>query len=111
MRYVFEDRERYVFFSETSTSHHHTVVLHNTHSHSHTNTHSHTHAGPTVAAGQVVPEEFFSGFAKFLDHMWSARIFFGRQGGHATSENISRVLEMFRLFMFVFVCRHYAAMI
>ena len=30
--------------------------------------------------------------------------------GHATSENIFlRVYKMFRLFMYVFVCRHYAA--
>ena len=40
--------------------------------------------------GQVVPDIF-----RVL------QIFFGLPGGHATSENISRVLKMFRLFMFV----------
>ena len=83
------------FFFETSTPQRRNVIhLHthtHTHSHSLTHDHSHTHmTGQPWLAGQVVPEEFFSGFAKhFLDHNGSARIFFfGPPGGHATYENI-----------------------
>ena len=48
--------------------------------HTHTNTHKHTHSqthmtGQQWLSGQVVPEEFFLGFANIFDHMWSARIF------------------------------------
>ena len=62
--------------------------------------------------GQVVPGFFFGFFATlgFWDQKWSAKRFFGPPGGHATSENIFlRVCKMFRLFMCIFVCRHYAA--
>ena len=39
-----------------------------------------------------------------------SKAFFFTARGHATSENIFlRVYKMFCLFMYVFVCRHYAA--
>ena len=97
--------ERNVFFSETSQ--HHNVVL----QHTHTNTHTHTHDWPTMASGQVVPEEFFRVLQKnFGPKSGQQEFFFWPPGGHGTSENIFlRVYKMFRLFMYVFVCRHYAA--
>ena len=59
VKYIFEDRERYVcFFVETSTAHHHNVAL--------THTHTHTHTHMTVQQwmrGQVDPD--FSGFCNF----------------------------------------------
>ena len=69
----------------------------------HTQTLTHAHMpGQQWLAGQVVPEEFFRVLQIFLDHKWSARIF-GPPGGHATSENISRVLQMFSVvYVYVF---------
>ena len=70
--------ERYVFFPETSTSQSRNVVRHHTHTLTLTNTLtlSHTHmTGQPWLAGQVVPEEFFSGFANIFGPKWSARIF------------------------------------
>ena len=66
--------------------------------------------GQPWLAGQVVPKEFF--FLRVLqfifDQKGSARIFWP-PGGHATSENISRVFKMFSFVYVCFVCRHYAA--
>ena len=60
-REIFEKR-RNVFFSDTSTSQHHNVVLH-TLTHTLTNTLTHTHmTGQPWLVGQVVPGEFFFGF-------------------------------------------------
>ena len=87
--YLIEDREldvrkeRYVFFSETSASRHRNVVLHNTHTHTLTNTNTHTHThitGQPWLAGQVVPEEVFSGFAKFFGPHVVSKNFLDRQG-------------------------------
>ena len=56
---------------------------------------------------------FFRVFVKIFvgdQKVVSKSIFFGTARGHATSESIFlRVYKMFRLFMYVFVCRHYAA--
>ena len=77
-----------VFFSETSTSQHHNVVLQHTHSLTNTLTHTHTHmTGQPWLAGQVVPEEFF----RVLQNFWTTsgqQEFFRPPGGHATYENI-----------------------
>ena len=63
--------ERNVFFSETSTSQRRNVVRLHTHTHTLTLTNtltlSHTHmTGQPWLVGQVVPEEFFSGFAIYF---------------------------------------------
>ena len=59
--------------------------------HTHTHTHTLTHmTGQQWLTGQVVPD--FSGFANIFDPKRGSQEFFDRQGGHATSENISRVL-------------------
>ena len=71
------------FFSETSTSRHRNVVLHHTHTHtpSQTQTLSHTHmTGQPWLAGQVVPEEFFSGFANIFGPQVVSKNFLDRQG-------------------------------
>ena len=105
--------ERYVFFSETSMSQHHNVVLHHTHTHTLTNTLTltHTHDWPTVASRSSGSRGVFSGFGKNFwgTTKWSAKHLLTARG-HATSKNIFlRVYKMFHLFMYVFVCRHYAA--
>ena len=51
------ETDRYVFFSETSTSQHHNVVLQHTHTHTHTHTYTLTHmTGQQWLTGQVVPD-------------------------------------------------------
>ena len=61
-----EETDRYVvlkcFFAETSTAHHHNVVLRRSLSHTHTLTHM---TGQQWLTGQVVPD--FSGFANIFD--------------------------------------------
>ena len=77
---LFEDREICVF-SGTSTSQHRNVVLHNTHTLTNTNTHAHTHmSGQPWLTGQVVPEEFFSGFANIFGPQVVSKNFLDRQG-------------------------------
>ena len=96
---VFEDKEidtrieRYVFFSGTYTSQQHNVVLHNTHTLTHT--HTRTHAWPTVASRASGSRGFFFGFCKYFLTTSGQQEFFGPPGGHATSENISRVTNVF----------------
>ena len=65
--------------------------------------------GQPWLVGQVVPEEFF-GFCNLFLTKEGRQKFFWPPGGHATSENISRVLKMFQLFMFMFLRRHFAAL-
>ena len=81
-----------------------------THTLTNTLTLTHTRDWPTVASRSSGSRGVFFGFCNlFLTKRWSARIFW-LPGGHVTSENIFlRVFKMFRLFMYVFVCRHYAA--
>ena len=70
-------------FSETLTSQHRNVVRHHTHTLTPTNTLtlSHTHmTGQPWLAGQVVPEEFFSGFAKIFGPQVVSKNFLDRQG-------------------------------
>ena len=65
---------------DTATSFFHTHTLIPTHTHKHM-------TGQQWLTGQVVPEEFFSGFANF----WTPsgqQAFFRPTGGHATYENI-----------------------
>ena len=81
------ETDRYVFFSETSTSQHHNVVLHNTHTLTNTNTHTHM-PGQLWLAGPVVPEDFFFGFCKYFLTTSGQQEFFRPPGGHATYENI-----------------------
>ena len=90
-----------MFFSETSTSHAATsFVSTHTHTHTHTITNtltlSHTHmTGKPWLVGQVVPEEFLSGFAKFFGPTRGQQEFFGPPGGHATYENIPQRVNCF----------------
>ena len=56
-------------FSETSMSRHHNVFLQHTHM-----------TGQPWLAGQVGPEEIFSGFAKFFGPHVVSKKFFDRQG-------------------------------
>ena len=77
---LFEDREICVFFRRLQR-HNTTTSFFTTHTHSQTQTLTHTHMpGQPWLAGQVVPEEFFRVLQIIFDHMWSARVFFGRQG-------------------------------
>ena len=70
-------------------------------SQSHTHTHTLTHmTGQQWLIGQVVLD-IFRGLQIFFWTTSGQQEFFRPPGGHATSENISRVLKMFRLFMFV----------
>ena len=65
------------------STHTHTLTLTNT------LTLSHTHmTGQPWLVGQVVPEEFFSGFAKNFWTTSGQQEFFGPPGGHATYKNI-----------------------
>ena len=60
-----------------------------THTHSQTQSLSHKHMpGQPWLAGQVVPEEFFSGFANYFWTTSGQQEFFRPTGGHATYENI-----------------------
>ena len=73
------------FFFETSTPQCRNVIYLHTHTHTHshslTHDHSHTHmTGQPWLAGQVVPEEFFSGFAKFFGPQVVSKNFLDRQG-------------------------------
>ena len=70
------------FFSETSMSQHHNVVLHNTNTHTNTNTITHTHVWPTVASRASGSKGvFFSGFANiFGPHVVSKNFVLDRQG-------------------------------
>ena len=81
-------KERYVFFSETSTSRHRNVVLHHTHTLTLTNTHTHTHDWPTMASRSSGSRGVFFGFSKIFWTTSGQQEFFGPPGGHATYENI-----------------------
>ena len=92
VRYVFEDSERYVcFFAETSTAHHHNVVLRRTHTHTHS--HTHTHDGPTVAA-RSSGSRFF-GFCKYFLTTCGQQEFFLTDRGHVYPKKISRLVNVF----------------
>ena len=97
--------EKNVFFSETSTSLQHTHT--NTLTPTLTLTHTHMTGQPWLV-GQVVPEEFFGFCNLFFDQKGSVRIF-GCQGVTQHPKIFPECLKCFLLFMFVFVCRHYAA--
>ena len=63
------------FFSETSTSQSHNVVLQHTHFHKHTHTHTHTHDWPTVA-DRSSGSRRVSGFANiFFDPKKGLQVF------------------------------------
>ena len=62
--------------------------------HTHTHKHKHSLTHTCMANGgsrEVVPEEFF-GFCQLFLTKIGQQEFLGPKGGHATSENISRVL-------------------
>ena len=103
--------ERYVFFSETSTSRQFNVVLHHTHTHTLTNTitFTHTHDWPTVASRASGSRGDFSGFANIFDHKRSARIFQTARGSRNIRKYYPQRVNCFFLFMLVFLRRHYAA--
>ena len=71
------ETDSYVFFSETSTSQHHNVVLQHTHFHIHT--HTHTHDWPTVA-DRSSGSRYFSGFANIFGPQVVSKNFLDRQG-------------------------------
>ena len=90
--------DRYVFFSETSTSQHHNVVLQHIHFHTHTHTLTHM-TGQQWLTGQVVPD--FSGFANIFDPERGSQEFFGCQGVTQHPKIFPECLKCFLLFMFV----------
>ena len=87
---LFEDREICGFFGDFNVTP--PQRRSSQHTHTLTNTNTHTHAWPTVASrasgSRVV---FFSGFSNYFCSKVVGKSFLGPQGGHATSEKISRV--------------------
>ena len=82
VRYIFEDRERYVcFFVETSTAHHHNVAL------THTHTHTHTHTWRSNSGCEVKWIQIFRVCAILISTQWGHE-FFRPPGGHAIYEKI-----------------------
>ena len=68
------------FFSETSTSQHRNVVLHNTHTLTNTNTLTPTHVWPTVASRASGSRGVFSGFANIFGPQVVSKNFLDCQG-------------------------------
>ena len=93
--------ERYVFFTETSTSTAATLFF-NTLNFTITFAHTHTLAH-TQRSGQVVPD--FSGFVNIFDHMWSARVFLTVRG----SRNIRKYFQS-AINVFSCLCMYYFLM-
>ena len=84
--------ERYVFFFRDFNF---TSPQCRSSQHTHTHKHSHTRDWPTVASGSSGSRGVFSGFAKYFWTTSGQQEFFGLPGGHATSENISSVTNVF----------------
>ena len=61
--------------------------------------------------GQVVPEEFFSGFANIFRPQVVSKNFLDRQGVTQHPKIFPECYKCFLLFMFIYVRRHYAAKI
>ena len=97
------------FFSETSTSQHHNVVLHNTHTLTNTNTLTHTHDWPTVASRSSGSRGVFSGFANIFGPQVVSKNFLDRQGVTQHPKIFPECYKCFQLFMLIFLRRHYAA--
>ena len=106
----FLKEKKCVFFGDFNVTTPQRCSTPHTHTLTNTLTFTHTHGWPTVASRSSGSRVFF-GFCKlvFLTKSGQQNIF-GPTGGHATSKNIFlRVCKMFHLFMYVYVCRHFAA--
>ena len=89
-----------VFFSATSTSQHHNVVLQHTHFHTYTHAHTHTHTydWPTVA-DRSSGSRYFSGFANNFDPKKGCKKCLTARG----SRNIRKYFQSVKNVSFVYV--------
>ena len=83
VRYVFEDRERYVCFFRGDFN----GTPPQRRSHTHTHTHTHTHKWRSNSGCEVKWIQIFRVFAILISTQWGHQ-FFRLPGGHAIYENI-----------------------